>query len=339
MWLNLCSPFKATARNKWLASRQLRLLTCTCGPWYPSICAVPALNCSSQERAGTKGKGEQVNPGVSCNFSPPRPDFLLPITLRPQVCFLEHPSWLGLGSYLSQGQTQAWRFCGTGRETQLGPGGSHRTLSTWTEEFGFVGLALWESHRIMQEGVRDSIQFLSAPTVFPHPAIPDGSSSVAWRACSVISCSATLWTVATRLLCPWDSPGKNTGEGCHCLLQGIFLTQGSNLHFPCLLHWQADSLPVSHLGKPQWSTIVHSNSLSTIRLILIPGVIKKKESFHFIIKELGYLCICCYLSLECFSLSGPSPAQLLLIVKVLSGWIASQKNFQTLLRQPFCCCC
>ena len=36
-----------------------------------------------------------------------------------------------------------------------------------------------------------------------------------------------------RLLYPWDSPGKNTGEGCHSLLQGIFLTQGSN---PALLH-------------------------------------------------------------------------------------------------------
>ena len=30
-------------------------------------------------------------------------------------------------------------------------------------------------------------------------------------------------------LCPWDSPGKNTGVGFHALLQGIFLTQGSNL--------------------------------------------------------------------------------------------------------------
>ena len=37
-----------------------------------------------------------------------------------------------------------------------------------------------------------------------------------------------------RLLCPWDSPGKNTGVGCHALLQGIFLTQGSNLYLLCL---------------------------------------------------------------------------------------------------------
>ena len=35
-----------------------------------------------------------------------------------------------------------------------------------------------------------------------------------------------------RLPSPWDSPGKNTGVGCHALLQGIFPTQGSN---PCLM--------------------------------------------------------------------------------------------------------
>ena len=39
---------------------------------------------------------------------------------------------------------------------------------------------------------------------------------------SVLSDSATPWTVAARLLCPWYSPGKNTGEGCHFLLQGVF---------------------------------------------------------------------------------------------------------------------
>ena len=48
-------------------------------------------------------------------------------------------------------------------------------------------------------------------------------------------------------ICPWDFPGKNTGVGCHFLLQGIFLTQGSN---PSLLHWQVDSLLLSHQGSP-----------------------------------------------------------------------------------------
>ena len=55
--------------------------------------------------------------------------------------------------------------------------------------------------------------------------------------------SLTLWTVAPQ------SPGKNTGVGCHALLQGIFRAQGSN---PCLLyflHWQVGSLPLVLPGK------------------------------------------------------------------------------------------
>ena len=36
----------------------------------------------------------------------------------------------------------------------------------------------------------------------------------------------------TKLLHPWDPPGKNTGVGCHFLLQGIFPTQGSNPGLP-----------------------------------------------------------------------------------------------------------
>ena len=47
-----------------------------------------------------------------------------------------------------------------------------------------------------------------------------------------------------------DSPGKNTGVGCHALLQGILLTQESNLRLLCLLHWQAGSLPLEPTGKP-----------------------------------------------------------------------------------------
>ena len=47
-----------------------------------------------------------------------------------------------------------------------------------------------------------------------------------------------------------DSPGKNTGVGCHALLQGIFLTQGLNPHLLCLLHWQVGSLPLVPPGKP-----------------------------------------------------------------------------------------
>ena len=57
----------------------------------------------------------------------------------------------------------------------------------------------------------------------------------------------------TRLLCPWDSLVKNTRMGCHFLLQRIFLTQGANPRLLWLLHWQADSLPLSHLGETKFA--------------------------------------------------------------------------------------
>ena len=57
----------------------------------------------------------------------------------------------------------------------------------------------------------------------------------------------------TKLLCPWDSPGKNTEVSCRVLLQGIFLTQGLNMHLLLLLHWQAESLYHWHpLGSPDY---------------------------------------------------------------------------------------
>ena len=54
------------------------------------------------------------------------------------------------------------------------------------------------------------------------------------ESCSVVSDS--VWPQGmqpSRLLCPWDSPSKNTGGGCHSLLHGISQTQRSNLS---LLH-------------------------------------------------------------------------------------------------------
>ena len=53
-----------------------------------------------------------------------------------------------------------------------------------------------------------------------------------------------------KLLHPWDVPGKNTGVGCHFLLQGIFPSQGSNPWFLRLLRWQVCSLLLTPPGKP-----------------------------------------------------------------------------------------
>ena len=64
--------------------------------------------------------------------------------------------------------------------------------------------------------------------------------------------SDSLWPhrlLPTRLFCPWNFPGKNTGVGCHLLLQGNFWTQGLNWCLFCLLHWQMYPLPLRHLGN------------------------------------------------------------------------------------------
>ena len=61
------------------------------------------------------------------------------------------------------------------------------------------------------------------------------------------------------LLFLWDSPGKNTGVGCHFLLRGIFLIQGSN---PGLLYWQTGSLPSEPQGKSSDSNLHYPNSMS-----------------------------------------------------------------------------
>ena len=68
--------------------------------------------------------------------------------------------------------------------------------------------------------------------------------------CSVISDSLQLHELQpTRLLCPWNSPGKNTGMGSYFLLQGIFSTQGL----------QEDSLPSEPPGKSIILVVVETN--------------------------------------------------------------------------------
>ena len=88
------------------------------------------------------------------------------------------------------------------------------------------------------------------------------------------SCSTFCdpWIVTCQApLCPWNSPGKNTGVSFHFLLQGFFLTQGLNLY---LLHWEEDSLTLNHQGSP--------NSIKTLKIVHVKK--KKnleKKNFHF----------------------------------------------------------
>ena len=75
--------------------------------------------------------------------------------------------------------------------------------------------------------------------------------------CSVVSNSLQ----PARLLCPWDSPGKNTEVGCHALLQGIFPSQGWNLGLP---HCRQMLYCLNHQGSP-WEVVKCTLLISTVQ--------------------------------------------------------------------------
>ena len=81
-------------------------------------------------------------------------------------------------------------------------------------------------------------------------------------------------TVAARLLCPWDSPGKNTRVGSHALLQGIFPTQGLSPGLLQLLqcrwilyHWATEKAHIFNITLDLWH-------LSVIYSILFNATLK-----------------------------------------------------------------
>ena len=78
---------------------------------------------------------------------------------------------------------------------------------------------------------------------------PQGPSLLGVCMCASLPSCVQSGLQPARFLGPWDSPDKNTGVGCHFLLQGIFQIQRANPHFLHLLLWQADSLPLSPLGS------------------------------------------------------------------------------------------
>ena len=89
-------------------------------------------------------------------------------------------------------------------------------------------------------------------------------------ACCVFSCIrrfVTPWTVAHQAPLSMGLPSKNTGVHCHFLIQGVFLTQGSN---PCLLYRQADSLQLRQMGSPQLAFSSLKNQHSSSRWLQGP---------------------------------------------------------------------
>ena len=99
----------------------------------------------------------------------------------------------------------------------------------------------------------------------PWTEEPGGLQSML-LSCSVVSNSLQPHGLqAARLPCPWDSPGRNTGVGCHFLFQGIVPTQGSNPCLLCLLHCRQILYPLNHLGAIVHGVAKESDTKQQIR--------------------------------------------------------------------------
>ena len=83
-----------------------------------------------------------------------------------------------------------------------------------------------------------------------------------WFLLRVQLCSLNRYVQVPDSSVHGDSPGKNTGVGCHVLLQGVFPTQGSNP----VSHIAANSLPSEPLGKPPnlWNVTLFGNRIMKI---------------------------------------------------------------------------
>ena len=118
------------------------------------------------------------------------------------------------------------------------------------------------------------------------PLPSPGSSKFYWVSVCMLVVQSCPTEKLVRLLCPWDSPGRNTEVGGHSLLQRIFPTQGSN---PDLLHCRQIVYHLSHQGSPlTLSVMLKINTLikHTLRNIQWRHMLLSKFSFIFLVLDL-----------------------------------------------------
>ena len=98
--------------------------------------------------------------------------------------------------------------------------------------------------------------------------------------------------VPTRHHCQWDFPCKDTGMGCHALLQGIFLTQGSNQHLmsPASLCFTTSTTWESHISLLEAITVLFSHLLWQVdSLPLVPPRKPLGFPYHFPICFMAFI--------------------------------------------------
>ena len=120
----------------------------------------------------------------------------------------------------------------------------------------------------------------------PFPSPMHESEKWKWSRSVVSDSSRPHGLQPTRLLSPWNFPGKSTGAGCHFLLQGIFLTQGSN---PGLPHCSQMLLPSEPLGKSKQAKYLYIENYKILLKNLKKSQINGKTSHIHGLKDSVWL--------------------------------------------------
>ena len=134
-----------------------------------------------------------------------------------------------------------------GRKDSVNIGKEEIKLSLYEGNMDIYSISKWNLLKLIKEEFR-RVTYLK-------------SQYIVSISCSVVSNSLQhhgLWP--SSLLHPWNSPGKNTGVDCHSLIQGISLTQGSNLG---LLHCRWILYSLSYQGSCIIQKIISQRSSST----------------------------------------------------------------------------
>ena len=139
-------------------------------------------------------------------------------------------------------------------------------------------------------------------------------------------------TLACQASLSMDFSRQEYWSGCHFLLQGIFLTQGLNLHFLRLLHWQADSLPLAPPGKSHLNLWLMSNTNFNIKwedLNFYKASGERKGDLYIVLEKSAWVPSNLYsFSLKWFSLLFTHP------VVSNSLWLHGQQHTRPLFPSP-----
>ena len=140
---------------------------------------------------------------------------------------------------------QLWRMGLAGHGMWIPPGSgikpmfselAGRLLNHWTTREVQIN-AKFNIQRLSVSSLRSRIRLECPLSLYLFTVVENLIDAIVVVSHSVMSDSLRPQVLQpARLLCTWDSPGKNTGMGIHFLLQGIFPTQGSNPRLLCLLH-------------------------------------------------------------------------------------------------------